>query len=96
MGQVFIEYLQGLSDHIDVVKSGCVYSYYVNKRLYSSNMDAILAVDVYEPLSGIKVKSGIVMMESAGVVKRVCLSIWENLVCICPIISEIFRGVFGG
>ena len=71
MGQVFIERLQGLSDHIDVVKSGCVYSYYVNKRLYSSNMDAILAVDVYEPLSGIKVKSGIVTMESAGVVKRV-------------------------
>ena len=75
MGQVFIEYLQGLSDHIDVVKSGCVYSYYVNKRLYSSNMDAILAVDVYEPLSGIKVKSGIVMMESAGVVKRVSMPV---------------------
>ena len=75
MGQVFVERLQGLSDHIDVVKSGCVYSYYVNKRLYSSNMDAILAVDVYEPLSGIRVKSGIVTMESAGIVKRVSMPV---------------------
>lgn len=38
----FYRVFTGLSDHIDVVvKSGCVYSYYVNKRLYSSNMDAI-------------------------------------------------------
>lgn len=96
MGQVFIEYLQGLSDHIDVVKSGCVYSYYVNKRLYSSNMDAILAINVYESISGVKVKSGIVTMESAGVEKRVSMpvEIGESKVYLSYNFGDFPRGVW--
>lgn len=71
LGQAYTLLQEGLSNEIDVLKSGCVYSYYVDKRVYVSNMQSILILNVYEPIMGFGVKSGVATIESGTIVKKV-------------------------